>query len=254
MKSINFTIQIEQAMLYVQHLQNPHNTTGKTIVFLHDSLGCTTLWRDFPVQVANKLTCDVLLYDRQGYGQSSTFTEKREIDYLQKEADTLAKLLKECAIEKAILFGHSDGGSIALLAAALHPQQIEAIITEGAHVFVEDITLAGIKEAKAAYSTLKGRLEKYHGSNTQALFEAWTETWLSDEFRHWNIEPYLPKINCPVMVLQGEEDEFGTAKQVEAIEKGVSGKAVAHILPNLGHTPHKQASEQTINLLTPFFR
>src|SRR5262249_47331630 len=148
-------------------------------------LGCITLWRDFPVNLAKLTGCNAIIYDRQGYGQSSHFDSKRSKEYLEKEAEILAKLLEKCNIKKAILFGHSDGGSISLIAAARYPDRITGVITEGAHVFVEEITLQGIREAKELYknTNLKEKLAKYHGEKTEDVFKAWTETWLSEEFQ-----------------------------------------------------------------------
>ena len=134
-----------------------------TIVFLHESLGCTELWRDFPNKLGALTACNVQVYDRLGYGKSNPFiTIKRGNDYIEIEADILREVLKVCNIDKAILFGHSDGGSIALIAAAKYPSHIMGIITEGAHIFVEDITLQGMREAVNAWhiTNLKERLQK----------------------------------------------------------------------------------------------
>lgn len=220
------------------------NSKG-TIVFLHDSLGSVSLWRQFPSMLGAAINHDVLLFDRRGYGLASPFPEgyQRQTDYMETEAELLIELLETCAVHHPILFGHSDGGTIALLAAAKYPQQIKAVITEGAHVFVEDLTLDGIERAQEQFSStsLKERLEKYHGDKTQSMFEAWTGTWLSAAYRDWNIEHFLPQIVCPVLVIQGAEDEYGTLAQVDAIVGQVSGPAERCIVVNAGHSPHKQS-------------
>jgi pimeloyl-ACP methyl ester carboxylesterase len=221
-----------------------------TIVLLHDSLGCIELWRDFPKQLAQATEMNVFSYDRLGYGKSGSFLSPvRTKDYMDIEVDILLQVLASNGIQNPILFGHSDGGTIALLAAARYPQSFNAVITEGAHVFVEDETLDGILKTKEQYATtnLKERLERYHGSHTQALFDAWTETWLSPMFLDWNIEHHLPQITTPVMVIQGAEDEFGTLAQVDAIAQGVRGFVEVCIVPNAGHSPHKQAAHWLIN-------
>jgi pimeloyl-ACP methyl ester carboxylesterase len=218
-----------------------------TIIFLHDSLGCVELWRDFPQIIGEKTKCNVFIYDRFGYGKSSPFvSEKRENDYMELEADFLNEIIEKLQLENCILFGHSDGGSIALIAAAKYPKNNKGIITEGAHIFVEDITLEGIRAAKELYQTtnLKEKLEKYHGNNTQALFEAWTETWLHPQFYDWNIEHFLPSILCPTFVFQGVDDEFGSIDQVEGIEKGCP-QTKFFIIPDAKHSPHKEAKEMT---------
>lgn len=228
-----------------------------TIVFLHDSLGCIDLWRDFPERVGELTECNVLLYDRQGYGKSCGFSyAKRDTNYLELEAEILNQLLDYWNIKQPILFGHSDGGSIALLAAAKYPEKIKAIITEGAHVFVEDITVKGIKEAIQLYETtdLKTKLEKYHGCNTEAMFWAWANTWTTQEFRSWNIENFLATIQCPSLIIQGVKDEYGTLKQVESIVEKISGITETFIIPNIGHSPHKESPEVVLKQVIDYIR
>ncbi|MDY0200700.1 MAG: alpha/beta hydrolase [Tenuifilaceae bacterium] len=226
------------------HLNNYPNRP--TIVFLHDSWGCIELWRDFPEKLGRLAKCNVLVYDRQGYGKSCSFTEtKRTNSYLEKEADFLIELLDSFQIDNAILFGHSDGGSIALIAGGKYPTRIKGIITEGAHIFVENETILGIKEAVELYHTtdLKAKLEKYHGDKTEAMFWAWASTWTSDEFRTWNIEAFLPKIQCNSLIIQGENDEYATLYQVEQIVNQINGRTTKLVLPNVKHTPHKENPE-----------
>ncbi|XWW48567.1 alpha/beta hydrolase (plasmid) [Fibrella sp. USSR17] len=239
-------------------LRLSHSTIGNdkpTLIFLHDSLGCIALWRDFPTKLGEATSCNVLVYDRQGYGKSSPFaSHERRLDYLENEADVLNELIEQCGINQAILVGHSDGGSIALLAAAKYPSSILGVITEGAHIFVEDITLAGIQSAVQAYQTtnLKERLQKYHSNKTDAVFWAWAKTWLSDEFKSWNIENFLPQITCPVLVIQGEQDEYGSLEQVQGIVRQVSGHTSQLVIPGIGHTPHKEAQDVLLAHTTSF--
>ncbi|UYZ57863.1 alpha/beta fold hydrolase [Hymenobacter latericus] len=245
--------------LRVQRLlpASPAAAPRPTLVFLHDSLGCIRLWRDFPARLAAATGCPALVYDRRGYGQSSAFAdEARTNRYLEQEAPVLRQVLDACQLEQAILFGHSDGGSIALLAAALHPERVVGVITEGAHVFVEDLTLAGIRAAQQQYrsTNLPERLARYHGSKTDAVFRAWAGTWLAPAFRSWNIESYLPRVQCPLLVLQGEADEYGTAAQVQAIARQAGGPARSVLLPGAAHTPHKEAPTETLQLATDFVR
>ncbi len=226
-----------------------------TLVFLHDSLGCIAVWRDFPRQLGELTRCNVMVYDRQGYGKSGTFTKSiRDNDYLEDEAAILDSLLASYGISDALLFGHSDGGSVALVAAALYPSRIKAVITEGAHVFVEDVTLRGIEEAIVAYQQgdLKARLEPYHGVKTEALFWAWAGTWTSERFRSWSIEPLLPSIICPILVIQGEDDEYGTVAQVTKIGSQTTGPATAWLLPWVKHTPHKEVRELVLLRVSSF--
>jgi pimeloyl-ACP methyl ester carboxylesterase len=226
-----------------------------TIIFLHDSLGCIELWRDLPEKISILTQCNVLIYDRQGYGKSLPFsTKKRSNNYLEHEADLLIKLLDFWNVEKPILFGHSDGASIALIAAGKYPEKIKGVITEGAHIFVEKLTLDGIHEAIKVYTTtnLKSRLEKYHGDKTADLFWAWASTWTDERFKSWNIEGFLPTIECPVLIIQGEADEYGTLKQVEGIVNGVKGYSKQLMISNVKHTPHKEVPELIIDNTATF--
>jgi len=226
-----------------------------TIVFLHESLGCIELWRDFPEKLGKLTNCNVLIYDRQGYGKSCGFSySKRDNYYVELEADILNELLDHWKIDKAILFGHSDGGSITLITAAKYPEKIAGIITEGAHIFVEDISIKGIREATHLYETtdLKTKLEKYHGNKTEEMFWAWAATWTTEEFRPWNIEHFLPSIQCPSLIIQGEADQYGSLKQVENTVSQVSGKTEKYIIPNIGHTPHKECPEKILEKASEF--
>ena len=228
-----------------------------TLVLLHDSLGCITVWRDFPERLAAALGCDALVYDRRGYGRSSPFgPEPRTPGYLEAEADVLARVLDACGVREAVLFGHSDGGSIALVAAAREPARVRAVVTEGAHVFVEERTLAGIRDAREALRTtdLRDRLRRHHGDRTDGVTAAWIDVWLSPGFRDWNIERHLPDVRCPTLVLQGEDDEYGTPAQVHAIVRGVAGPVRAELLPGVGHTPHRAAPDEVLRLTTAFLR
>jgi pimeloyl-ACP methyl ester carboxylesterase len=241
-------IVIGGTRLKVKHIQVEKDKP--TIIFLHDSLGCIELWRDFPEKLGEATKCNVLVYDRQGYGKSSPFTSRdRKSDYMEIEADVLNLLMEQCGIDRAILFGHSDGGTISLIAGAKYPSKIMGIITEGAHIFVEDITLEGIKEAIQTYQTtnLKERLEKYHGNKADALFWAWAATWLNAEYRSWNIDSFLLLIKCPVLVIQGENDEYGSLAQVNGIINAVSGKTTELIIPGIGHTPHRDAQLEVLH-------
>jgi len=226
-----------------------------TIIFLHDSLGAIELWRDLPEKISVITECNVLIYDRQGYGKSLPFSIKeRSNNYLEHEADLLIKLLDFWNVEKPILFGHSDGASIALIAAGKYPKKIMGLITEGAHVFVEEITLNGIYEAIEVYKTtnLKSRLQKYHGEKTEEMFWAWASTWTKEKYKFWNIECFLPTIECPALIIQGEADEYGTLKQVQSIINGVKGDSKQLIIPNVKHTPHKEVPELIIDTTAAF--
>jgi pimeloyl-ACP methyl ester carboxylesterase len=222
------------------------------IVFLHDSLGCTQLWRDFPQKFGEKFQMNVLVFDRIGYGKSGAFPEKeRKKDYMETEAHRLKELLDLIGWKEVFLFGHSDGGTIALLFSALYPSQSLGVITEGAHIYVDDLTLKGVAAAKAHYesSDMRLRLEKYHGENTVPLFYAWVNTWLSDWYRDWNILSKLKSIHCPVLAIQGTKDEFGLPQQALDIAQSTNGLAKSIFLKDLGHNPHKENATETMSIV-----
>lgn len=239
----------------IRILRNTNYSEKPTIIFLHDSLGCIELWRDFPEKLLEMTQCNILVYDRVGYGKSSNFSNpKRNNDYLEIEADNLNEIITKLSIEKTILFGHSDGGSISLITGAKYPSQIIGIITEGAHIFVEDETLEGINKSIDIYNRtdLRKKLEKYHGDKTEEMFFAWTNTWTSQEYKDWNIEEFLPLIKCPVLVIQGVDDEYGTEKQVKGIVNQVSGISKELLIPDTKHTPHKEKPEFVLEKTAEF--
>jgi pimeloyl-ACP methyl ester carboxylesterase len=230
-----------------------------TLVFLHDSLGCISVWRDFPEQLSAAVGCHALVYDRRGYGRSSPFPNTpRQPDYLEAEAHALERLLAQRLPSRGhgqvVLFGHSDGGSIALLTAALYPQRVRAIVTEGAHVFVEEVTLNGIRAARELLRTsdLRDRLVRHHGERTDGVTSAWIDVWLSPAFRDWNIESYLPRIACPALILQGVDDEYGSPDQVRAIVDGIGAQAEGGLIPGARHTPHREATAAVIDRVSAF--
>jgi len=211
------------------------------MVFLHESLGCIETWREFPAFLAEAAGLDAIVYDRLGYGLSAPMPDTpRGLDYLHIEAERLFRLLDILGIGEVVLFGHSDGGSIALLAAAMQPQRVRAVITEGAHVFVEEETLEGVRIAQALMAKVA------------RLTAAWIDTWLSPGFRDWNIETSLRAARCPALIIQGEADEYGTPAQVEAIVKGWGGTAEALLLPGARHTPHREATKAVMAATTAF--
>lgn len=217
-----------------------------TIVFLHEALGSVAQWRDFPDTVARLTDFNVLAYDRLGHGLSDRMSKKRDNEYLKHEAwEILPSILQQLGIENPILWGHSDGGSIALLYASRF--STKALITEAAHVFVENITLDGIQEAMTRKDFLIDRLSRFQGDKTTDLLFAWSDTWLHESFKTWDIEEHLREICCPTLVIQGENDEYGTVEQVHRIVKAIGKKAQPLMIPECGHTPHKEAQETVLN-------
>jgi len=221
--------------------------TLPVLVFLHEGLGCIAMWGDFPQRLCQQTGCSGLVYDRLGYGQSDADVSQRSVHYLHEAAlGELPQVIRHYIGERDyVVIGHSDGGSIALMHAAAQPRGLRGVVTAAAHVFVEDMTLAGIRRAQAAYA--KGKLNKlraFHEDKTDALFCAWADIWLSAPFRHWNIEYLLAAISCPLLVTQGVDDQYGSRKQVDAIVSQSQGPAAALMLEDCAHAPHHEQGEQ----------
>lgn len=226
-----------------------------TLVFLHDSLGCVQLWRNFPELLAKATQCNILMYDRLGYGLSAPMEDYvRPVNYMELEALVLDELLTHYQVAQRILFGHSDGGTIALILASLFPGSILLTIAEAAHIFVEPVTLQGVEDAMVAYETtnLAERLQKYHGDKVDTLFKVWTLTWTRADYRDWNIEYLLGNIESPLLFVQGSDDEYGSLKQVTETINKPKGVAEQFILPGIGHTPHKEAPEKVLEAAAGF--
>lgn len=225
------------------------------LVFLHEGLGCEAMWKGFPELLCKTTGCPGLIYDRLGHGKSSPLNRKRTVHFMHEYALVeLPKLLEELIPDTPfILIGHSDGGSIALIYAAERPPFLKGIVAEAAHVFVEQATIEGIRNADEAWKKgkLKG-LAKYHGRKTPDTFEAWARTWLSNWFQHWNIEYLLPSIEVPLLVIQGTEDQYGSIDQANSIVSKSSAPARLEILDNCAHAPHLEASSTTLKLMSNF--
>ena len=209
-------------------------------MFLHEGLGSVSLWRDFPDVLCERTGCSGLVYSRAGHGASDPRPTPRTPCFMHEEAVVLERVLQAFQVQDPIVVGHSDGGSIALIAAGHGVVRPRALILEAPHVFVEDLTVDSIRLTAERYRTtdLRDRLARHHGANVDALFEGWTRVWLSLEFRSWNIEASLNGVACPTLVIQGEDDEYGTRKQAEAIGTALGERCRILMLANCRHTPH----------------
>jgi pimeloyl-ACP methyl ester carboxylesterase len=247
----NVTVSFKGQAIFTKFYIKKRDTNKPTIVFLHEALGSVAQWRDFPNKIAEMTDFNVLAYDRLGHGLSDSMLQKRDFDYLQHEAwEVLPSVLEQLGIKNPILWGHSDGGSIALLYASRFTTQV--LITEAAHVFTEEITLKGIKQALTRRDFLIGKLTRFHGDKTTDLFAAWSDTWLHDCFKKWNIEAILKDINCPSLIIQGENDEYGSIEQVHRIVKGIGQNAEPLMIQNCGHAPYKESPELVLNHILNF--
>lgn len=252
-------VDVGKARLYVERLIPPVTRSSTVLVFLHDAIGSTDQWRGFPEEVVAATGCQGLVYDRRGYGRSEPWTEERTPRYLEEEAlEVLPQLLQACGVRDLVLIGHSDGASISLIFAGRCPPAftLKGVVSEAAHVFVEDITIAGIRKAVAlaAATSFLQNLSKYHGGKTQTVFDGWHRTWLRDDYRAWNIEHNLCTIRCPLLIIQGEDDEYGSTAQVEAIASQTGGPQKTLLIPDCAHIPHYQAHDLVLAEITAFVR
>jgi pimeloyl-ACP methyl ester carboxylesterase len=234
---------------------DPAPERAPTLVWLHEALGCTAMWKELPAELSSRTGYGSLNYSRQGHGRSQPTTATRDVDYLHHEAWTvLPEVLRIVGVHDSVLVGHSDGASIALLYASRQPQGLLGMVLEAPHVFVEDITLEGIRQAVAAFESKaqRDRLRRYHGSNTETVLNAWHDIWLRADFREWNIEDALPGVRCPTLIIQGEDDDYGTMNQVTAIAEQVSGPVQTLVLPGCGHIPHASHKTETIEAIVGF--
>jgi pimeloyl-ACP methyl ester carboxylesterase len=225
-----------------------------TLVLLHEGLGSVALWRDFPSHVAAATSARTIAYSRRGYGRSSPIAGPRAVDYMHREAlDVLPVLLDRLDATAPVLVGHSDGASISIIHAAASGRPVRGVVLIAPHVFVEDLTVSSIEEAKAAWAAtdLKQRLARYH-DDVEGAFRSWNDIWLDPDFRSWNIEAYLPRLRCPVLAIQGADDEYGTLAQIDAVARQVGGPVETLVLQGCKHSPHRDRPAETLEAITAF--
>ena len=226
---------------------------GPTLVFLHEGLGSLGLWRDFPRRLVEETGLGAFVYSRAGYGKSDPAPLPRPVRYMHDEAALLPTILAEAGIKEPILVGHSDGASIAIIYAG-QGNGARALILEAPHVFAEEGGLESIAKMRELYRTtdLREKLSRWH-ANVDAAFNGWNGAWLDPEFRKWNLEEFLPRIEQPVLIIQGKDDEYGTIKQVEAIQRGAN-HVQSLLLDDCGHSPHRDQPEKTLEAMARFIR
>ena len=231
------------------------------IIFLHEGLGSVAMWRDFPDRLCDAVGARGLVYSRPGYGRSTprAADERWAPDFMHRQArEVLPALLRALDIDpqrdRVWLFGHSDGGSIALLYAAAFPDALQGAIVLAPHIVVEDVSVASIREAREAYlnTDLRQRLARYH-DDADSAFWSWNDIWLAPGFRDWSIEDEIAAIRCPLLAIQGVDDEYGTLEQVRGIARRVPRTRLLE-LPQCGHSPHKDQPQQVIAAVASFMQ
>jgi pimeloyl-ACP methyl ester carboxylesterase len=235
--------------MQLNHLFIGNSAAKNILVFLHEGLGSIAQWKAFPELVCKATNSYGLVYDRSGYGKSEGSLVNRKTDYLEQGAIELEQLIDILvpSTYNIFLYGHSDGGSIALIYAANHPSKVKGLITEAAHVFVEKTTIEGVRAALPYFEQGKfDGLKKYHGNRFKEVFLAWNNIWLDPAFKTWNISALLPNITCPQLIIQGEDDQYGTLKQVKTISDLTVGTSTVFTPKNCNHAPHKENVKETL--------
>ncbi len=226
------------------------------LVLLHEGLGSVSQWRDFPDLLAAATRCPVLVYSRAGYGASSQVTLPRPLTYMHDEArHVLPEIIARLDGRDHVLVGHSDGASIAAIYAGSEPAAgLNGLVLMAPHVFVEDISIDGIKTARAAWNTtdLRDRLKRHHGDNVDIAFLGWNDSWLHPDFRSWDITHLLPLITAPVLAIQGRDDDYGTLAQIDAIERGCGAPIARLVLDSCGHAPQKDQTAAVLDAICSF--
>jgi pimeloyl-ACP methyl ester carboxylesterase len=239
----------------------PADPAAPVLVFLHEGLGSVAMWRDFPARLCEAAGARGLVYSRPGYGRSTPRAphERWTPRFMHRQAhEVLPALLEAVGIdaqrEPPWLFGHSDGGSIALLHAAAFPDALRGAIVLAPHILVEDISVASIRQARETYlgTDLKQRLARHH-ADPDSAFWGWNDIWLDPAFRNWSIEAEIEAIRCPVLAIQGVDDEYGTLEQVRGIARRVPQTQVLE-LAACGHSPHRDQPQAVIDATTRFLR
>lgn len=229
-----------------------------TLVFLHHGLGAVSTWLDLPARLSEATGCGALVYSRQGYGKSAPVQGTRPFRYLHDEAlKVLPEVLAETGVRQTILIGHSDGGTIALLYAGAAPGRsaVQGVVSIAAHVIYEEISWASVRAAKKSYATtdMRAKLARHH-DDVDGAFCAWADMWDNPDCLAWSTVEHLPGIACPVLAIQGTEDEYGTRRQVALIVERTSGGVRAMILDKCGHTPHQEQTETVVDAIVRLVR
>ena len=249
---------IEVAGREIDYRRIPEECTRvPTVVMLHEGLGSVSTWRDFPDALGATTGAEGIVYSRYGYGRSTVRREAFAVDYMHRAAmDELPSFLDALELEAPVLFGHSDGASIALIFAGLYPERTSGLILEAPHVFTEQVSvdsIATIQELYESSNDLRSRLARHH-ADPDATFYGWNSAWQLPEFMSWNIENYLPDIQCPSLLIQGEGDEYGTIEQIERIERGSGGSVEKLILDCCGHAPHRDCKDNVLMASKAFLK
>ena len=243
------------AMRLEYRMIGPRPDAAPTIVMLHEGLGCVGLWGAFPEQLASATGAGVFVYSRAGYGQSSPVALPRPLTFMHTEAcEVLPKLLDAIGFRRGLLLGHSDGASIAAIyAGSVEDHRVRGLVLIAPHFFTEDMGIREIERAREAYATtdLRQKLARWH-ANVDNAFKGWNDAWLDPDFRKWDITAPLAYIRVPILIVQGENDQYGTVKQIEVGREECYCPVEVALLPGARHAPHREAPEAALQVISGF--
>lgn len=248
------TLAIDNARIEYRMI-GPMPDVAPTLVLLHEGLGCAALWGDFPERLSEATGCGVFAYSRAGYGASSPAALPREPDYMHVEAlEVLPRVLDAIGFRRGLLIGHSDGASIAAIyTGGLQDHRVRGVALMAPHFVVEDVSIELITQAKVAYEAgdLKSKLARWH-SNADNAFYGWNSAWLDPRFHDWDIAELLAYIRVPLLIIQGEGDQYGTQRQIEIAQEECYCPVDVALLAGVGHSPYREAANETLAVLAEF--
>lgn len=253
--STEWYIAAEKGRMFVREWIPQAPPSAPAIILLHDSLGCITLWRDFPAELSARTGRRVIAYDRLGFGHSDPYPGRLPLDFIYAECkESLPPLLDALKIGEFVLFGHSVGGGMSVTGAADFGPRCVGVISESAQIFLEDRIFEGIRSAQpnlVPASPQRERLKKYHGDKTDWVLASWIDNWLDPRFTH-DLTGHMKKLTCPVLALHGDLDEFGSTDQAKFLCDGVAGPTQLHLMTNCGHVPHRDRPAEILEVVANF--
>jgi pimeloyl-ACP methyl ester carboxylesterase len=248
------TLKIGDAELEYRFV-GPQPDTAPTLVLLHEGLGSAGLWGDFPEKLAEATGAGVFAYSRAGYGRSTPTQLPRPLDYMHREAwDVLPRVLDSIGFRRGLLIGHSDGASIATLyAGGVEDHRICGVSLIAPHFIVEDVSVSSIAEIRQTYETteLRAKLSRWHADVDNAFY-GWNEAWLDPQFRAWDISDHLAYIRVPLQIVQGEDDHYGTMRQIEIARAECYCPLDVSVIAEAAHSPQREAATETLAIIAEF--
>jgi pimeloyl-ACP methyl ester carboxylesterase len=260
-KELRVAMLAHEGFLSIDEMRLEYRLYGETlsrsptIVMVHEGLGSIRTWGDFPRRLSEVIGASVLVYSREGYGSSPLTQTELPLDYIRQHAlKVLPRILDEIEFAGGILLGHSDGASmVAAYAGTIDDPRIGGLVLMAPHFCVEDETLVEIRNAKVAFesSNLRQRLSRYH-ADVDAAFLRWNNVWLDPQFPEFNLNVELANIRIPTLVIRGDDDKYGTHRQVHMAEQLHCGDLKTLLMQNCGHVPHRENAAQTVEVIAAF--